>query len=178
MVQEALQQAQGVTGSVGNQMETGMSPGIPELQPLRATQGSTGGVPEMFNPDQETDSNGTQGLDSKFSNQIERMVADAPGNANVFSGRRDTGRQKELWQEALQKYGSEQEARRWVAPPTGTRMSDGTIAQGSRHESGIAADLKYENDSVKQWFHDNAHRYGLHFPLDNEDWHIEPIGSR
>lgn len=136
------------------------------------------GPPQVGGDWSETDSDGIKGLDSRFSNNIERMMKDAPAEVTLFSGRRTNKRQTELWKEALQKYGSESAARQWVAPPAGTRMSDGSIAKGSRHESGIAADLRYANAAAKKWVHENAHRYGLHFPLGNEDWHVEPIGSR
>lgn len=181
LLRNALQGAQqAAQGPVGSQHETSsvLSPMAP-MSPLgdfASDLGPTGMTAETQG--QETDSKGIKGLDSRFSNNIERMMQDAPGNLTIYSGRRETSHQKELWDKALEKYGSESAARKWVAPPTGTRMSDGSIAKGSRHESGIAADLKYADDATKRWVHENAHRYGLHFPLNNEDWHIEPLGSR
>jgi LAS superfamily LD-carboxypeptidase LdcB len=95
------------------------------------------------------------------------MLAAAPGAINIKSGKRDRAHQERLWQEALQKYGNEREARRWVARPG-----------HSRHEWGIAADLGYADDALRQWAHQNAAQFGLHFPLSNEPWHIELLGSR
>lgn len=113
-----------------------------------------------------------------FNSQLERFLAAAPGKISITSGKRDSGRQKELWDQALAKYGDEATARKWVAPPAGTKMSDGSIATGSKHEHGVAADLNYADEATKQWAHENAGNYGLHFPLGNEPWHVEISGSR
>jgi hypothetical protein len=56
----------------------------------------------------------------------------------------------------------------------------------SKHETGHAVDLKFPGgEEARQWVHDNAHLYGLHFPLmaqakgiPYEPWHIEPIDAR
>jgi len=52
----------------------------------------------------------------------------------------------------------------------------------SNHEYGIAADLKYmpKTQTCLNYYHTNAKKYGLEFPLLNhpthpENWHIEPI---
>ena len=52
----------------------------------------------------------------------------------------------------------------------------------SNHEYGIAADLNYIPYTSKclNYYHNNAHKYGLNFPLlyhetHPENWHIEPI---
>lgn len=177
MLQDAM------TGNIGGanvrpqQQSQGLK--LDPLQPLGNFQGGQQtGPPQVGGDWSETDSKGTKGLDSRFDNNIQKMMQDAPGGLTIYSGRRTSDRQTELWKKALQKYGSESAARQWVAPPAGTRLSDGSVARGSRHESGVAADLSYANDATKRWVHENAHRYGLHFPLDNEDWHVEPIGSR
>src|SRR5690606_34774935 len=72
-----------------------------------------------------------------------------------------------LWEQALQKYGSPEKARKWVAPPG-----------RSFHNHGTAADLKFLNDAAKAWVHQNAGQFGLAFPLANEPWHIELHGNR
>lgn len=46
----------------------------------------------------------------------------------------------------------------------------------SNHEFGLAADLEYSDDAARRWAHENAARFGLHFPMDYEPWHIELIG--
>lgn len=177
MLQDAMSGNLG--GSNVRPQQQTQGPQFQPLSPLRTSNvSSLAPLPQVGGDWSETDSKGTKGLDSRFDNNIQRMMQDAPGELSIYSGRRTNQRQTELWQQALQKYGSESAARQWVAPPAGTRMSDGSVAKGSRHESGVAADLRYANDATKRWVHENAHRYGLHFPLDNEDWHVEPIGSR
>ena len=101
-------------------------------------------------------------MNPQFQTAIERLIADAPGQVSITSGFRDPEKQQQLWADALDKYGDPEVADDWVARPG-----------GSRHEWGAAADLSFASDEVRQWVHQNAPKYGLHFPLDNEDWHIE-----
>jgi hypothetical protein len=84
-----------------------------------------------------------------------------------MSGFRSPERQAQLWQNALSKYGSPEAARKWVAPPG-----------RSQHNHGNAVDLRYLNPQATAWAHENAARFGLNFPLSNENWHIEPVGAR
>lgn len=95
------------------------------------------------------------------------MLKDAPQGVEIFSGHRSEERQQELFTAAVKKYGSVAEARRWVAPPG-----------YSMHNTGKAADLRFASPEVRDWVHRNAPKYGLHFPLSNEPWHIEPVGAR
>lgn len=106
------------------------------------------------------------GMDGAFSESLRRMMEAIPG-ISISSGFRSTERQAALWAEALRKYGSEAEARKWVAPPG-----------GSQHERGMAADLRYASPSVRGEAHRRAGEFGLTFPLRNENWHVEPIGGR
>ena len=102
---------------------------------------------------------------------------DAGHNISLQSGMRTTERQAELFAAAVRKYGSEAEARKWVAPPG-----------RSFHEKGTAADLNYAGAGMKGdtaqaqaarlWAHQNASRFGVTFPLGNEPWHVEPAGQR
>jgi hypothetical protein len=118
------------------------------------------------------------GLDDRFAVKVSRLLQAAPPGISeklgVFSGRRTYARQAELWSEALVKYGSPEEARRHVAPPG-----------HSNHESGFAADLSYNGKSLEHappevvsWLHDNAGKFGLKFPLGNENWHVEDDSTR
>lgn len=126
----------------------------------------------------EPDTN-KQGLsESTFNSALEKMIAASGGKISITSGKRGNAKQRSLWQNALKKYGSESAARKWVAPPAGTKMSNGSIAKGSQHEHGLASDLKYADAATRKWAHDNAARFGLHFPLSNENWHIEMKGTR
>lgn len=111
------------------------------------------------------------GLDAQFQNALARMIAEAPetvrAGLRLSSAYRSPERQEQLWQEALAKYGSPEAARKWVAPPG-----------RSQHNHGRAADLKYLSPEARAWAHENAARYGLAFPLSNEDWHIELASAR
>jgi hypothetical protein len=114
------------------------------------------------------------GLDDDFASRLARFTAAAPQPITIQSGYRDNQRQAGLWQQALQKYGSPAEARKWVAPPG-----------HSMHNRGLAADLGYGGGGLGKgdaglidWAHKNASQYGMTFPLPNENWHIEPIGAR
>lgn len=111
------------------------------------------------------------GMKDEFSGALANMIQSAPpeiqDSLRVSSGYRSPERQAQLYQEALAKYGSEAEARRWVAPPG-----------NSQHNHGNAADLKFLSPAAKEWVHRNASQFGLSFPLNNEDWHIELAGAR
>lgn len=89
------------------------------------------------------------------------------------SGFRDPARQAQLWKQALARYGSPQEARKWVAPPG-----------GSAHQSGRAIDFhlvgRNSSNNVAQlrtlpayrWLVANARRFGF-YPYEREPWHWE-----
>lgn len=104
-------------------------------------------------------------MDPQFQSRLAEFLAAAQeqaGNIVITSGARSIERQAQLWQQALEKYGSEAEARKWTAPPG-----------RSQHNHGRAADLQFESDAVRDWAHKNAEAYGLVFRLQNESWHIE-----
>ncbi len=118
------------------------------------------------------------GLQEGFGNKVAALLQAAPPGIReklgVYSAYRDEGHQNELWQAALKKYGSAEEARKWVAPPG-----------NSEHNKGDAADLGYGGQSLKDappevvnWLHQNAAAFGLKFPLANENWHIEDSSTR
>lgn len=109
---------------------------------------------------------GTEGMNPKFASSLEQLIRDSGGRVWIVSGYRSVEEQQSLWDNALAKYGSEDAARQWVAPPG-----------RSNHNKGIAADLGF-SDGGLEWTHQNAARYGLYFPMDWEEWHIEPMGSR
>lgn len=111
------------------------------------------------------------GLQSAFAEKLAKMLASMPadlkGGITINSGYRSIERQQQLWLEALQKYGSPEAARRWVAPPG-----------NSQHNKGNAADLGYSSDAARQWAHVNAGNFGLSFPMSHEPWHIEDQDAR
>lgn len=102
-----------------------------------------------------------------FNSAIQKLIAASGGKISVSSGKRSSQRQAQLWAEALKKYGSPEKARKWVAPPG-----------HSKHELGLANDLKFADPATRAWAHQHAGEFGLTFPLANESWHIEPIGVR
>lgn len=111
------------------------------------------------------------GMQPDFIGSLEAMIAAAPEeirkNLKITSGYRSNDRQSELWADAVKKYGSVEEARKWVAPPG-----------KSQHNHGNAADLEFLTPEAKAWVHANAGEFGLAFPLANEDWHIEAASAR
>nr|WP_280142658.1 D-alanyl-D-alanine carboxypeptidase family protein [Methylobacterium gossipiicola] len=111
-------------------------------------------------------------MDWDLKSRLANMVADMPENLRakfqINSGFRSPERQAELFAAAVKKYGSEEAARKWVAPPG-----------NSMHNHGRAADLNMNGDpAVKEWLHANASKYGLGFPMSHEPWHIEALDAR
>lgn len=104
------------------------------------------------------------GLNPSFETALNQLIADSNGKISISSGYRSPERQAQLWEEALQKYGDPEIADNWVARPG-----------KSNHGRGIAADLRFADDAVRNWAHKNAVKYGLHFPMSWENWHIEPL---
>lgn len=123
-------------------------------------------------------------MQPQFQVALANMIQNAPpeiaSGLEIFSGTRTVERQTQLWEDALKKYGSVAEARKWVAPPPGVHGST-----GSRHNHGNAADLSWNGQridkapaEVREWLHKNAAQFGLSFPLGNEAWHIEAADAR
>lgn len=118
------------------------------------------------------------GMQAPMQDRLTALFMSAPTDIakklGIFSGARSVERQKQLWAQAVKKYGSAEKARRWVAPPG-----------RSMHNSGRAADLAYNGKSLRHapqnvldWVHENAGRFGLHFPLGHEPWHVEMVEAR
>jgi hypothetical protein len=93
---------------------------------------------------------------------LQRLIADAPGRVTP-------GKRTRSYEEQVRLYERYKAGKGPLAAKPGT----------SKHSDGRANDLKYENQATKRWVLQNAHRYGLHFPLlkAGEDWHIELIGG-
>jgi hypothetical protein len=89
------------------------------------------------------------------------------------SGFRDPARQAQLWQHALAKYGSPEEARKWVAPPGGSAHQSGRAIDfylGGRNASTNVAQLK--TVPAYRWLVTHARRFGF-YPYEREPWHWE-----
>jgi len=81
----------------------------------------------------------------------------------IASGFRTLERQSLLFKRAVNKYGSESEAAKWVLPPG-----------ISRHPMGLAIDVNYPSDPLgAAWLESNGWRFGLCRVFDNEWWHFE-----
>ena len=78
----------------------------------------------------------------------------------VESGWRSPEHQQQLLDEAISKYGSEEEAARWVATP-----------ETSPHVSGDAVDLGPSDATA--WLSEHGAAYGLCQIYGNEPWHYE-----
>jgi hypothetical protein len=102
-------------------------------------------------------STGGSEADTLWAN-LQRMIADAPGKITP-------GKRTRSYEEQVRLYERYKSGKGPLAAKPGT----------SKHTDGRANDLKYENQATKRWALENAHRYGLAFPLLNhgEDWHIE-----
>jgi D-alanyl-D-alanine carboxypeptidase len=86
-------------------------------------------------------------------------AADAGVEFFVDSGWRSPEHQEQLLREAVSKYGSEEEAARWVATPN-----------TSPHVSGDAVDMP---SGAAAWLSEHGAEYGLCQIYDNEPWHYE-----
>jgi hypothetical protein len=105
---------------------------------------------------------GVANLDSHLLAALQQAANDAAGDGvefNVDSGWRSAAYQERLLQEAVSKYGSEEEAARWVATP-----------DTSPHVSGDAVDL---GSDASTWLSDHGAEYGLCQIYANEPWHYE-----
>jgi hypothetical protein len=92
--------------------------------------------------------------------RIQAMMAAAPGKIGIASGTRSHTEQAQL-------YANYRAGKGNLAAPPGH----------SKHELGLAADLKFASPGVRDWAHANAARFGLVFPIASESWHVEPIGN-
>lgn len=102
-------------------------------------------------------------LDPDLLAALQRAASDAEVDGvglRVNSGWRSAELQERMLQDAIAEYGSEAEARRWVATP-----------QTSAHVSGDAVDLGPL--PALDWLAQRGWRYGLCQTYANESWHYE-----
>jgi hypothetical protein len=115
-------------------------------------------------------SDSLSGLDPQFRAVIEAMMAAAPPDIarelRIKSAYRSREVQAQLFKDAVRRYGSEQAARHWVAPP------------GKSNHEGRAIDWQYLSPKAGEWARANASRFGGAFPLGHEPWHMELAGAR
>ncbi|GGR87019.1 D-alanyl-D-alanine carboxypeptidase [Streptomyces aureoverticillatus] len=102
-------------------------------------------------------------LDPDLLKALRQAATTAAGDGLEFyvnSGWRSPEYQTQLLREAVSKYGSEDEAARWVATPT-----------TSPHVSGDAVDIGRSDATA--WLSEHGAEYGLCQIYKNEPWHYE-----
>ncbi|GAA3936222.1 M15 family metallopeptidase [Actinomadura viridis] len=102
-------------------------------------------------------------LDPDLLKALRKAATDAADDGVEFyvtGGWRSPGYQKRLHREAVAKYGSEDEAARWVA-----------TAATSPHVSGDAVDIGHSKATA--WLSKDGAEYGLCRIYRNEPWHYE-----
>ncbi|WP_233157152.1 MULTISPECIES: M15 family metallopeptidase [Amycolatopsis] len=102
-------------------------------------------------------------LDPDLLGALRQAAKDAAGDGVEFivnSGWRSRDYQEQLLRDAVSKYGSEEEAARWVA-----------TADTSSHVSGHAVDIGPAE--ARAWLSEHGARYGLCQIYRNEPWHYE-----
>ena len=106
---------------------------------------------------------GVAKLDPALLGALRHAATDAAGDGVEFvvnSGWRSPEYEEQLRHEAVSKYGSEEQARRWVATPN-----------TSAHVSGDAVDIGPSRAAA--WLSQHGSRYGLCQIYGNEPWHYE-----
>lgn len=155
------------------------APGISAPAPSKSAQRGRGGAvgeADGVVPDGTTVFDDTipavAELDTGLLTALRAAAKDAAAygvDFQVNSGWRSPAYQDRLLREAVGKYGSEEEAARWVATP-----------ETSPHVSGDAVDIG-ESDA-QMWLFEHGAAYGLCPVYRNEPWHYElrteAIGSR
>jgi zinc D-Ala-D-Ala carboxypeptidase len=144
----------------------GESPGPPGESPALGGRGALGEADGAV-PDGTTVFDdqvpGVANLTPDLLAALRRAATDAADDGVEFfvdSGWRSPAYQEHLLQEAVSKYGSEEEAARWVATP-----------QTSPHVSGDAVDIGPSDATA--WLSEHHAQYGLCQIYANEPWHYE-----
>ena len=137
-------------------------PDVPRTQHRGALGEAGGAVPDRTTvfDDQIP---GVANLDPALLGALRRAAADAANDGLHFfidSGWRSAEYQEQLLREAVSKYGSEEEAGRWVAAP-----------DKSAHVSGDAVDIGPSDAAA--WLSEHGAGYGLCEIYGNEPWHYE-----
>ena len=107
-------------------------------------------------------------LDKQLMNRFKAAQAAAKKDGQalyIASGFRTLSRQQTLFAQAVRRYGSVQEASKWVAPPL-----------VSHHPWGVAIDVNYPDEPAGAgWLEVNGSKFGLCRIFENEWWHFEPV---
>ena len=98
-----------------------------------------------------------------------------PDALRITSAYRSPELQGQLYQEALKKYGTPEETRRWVAPAGRSQHNFGTAVDFANLQGQL---LRDPNSPEAKWLKANAAKFGLAVPLSNEPWQVELEGAR
>jgi hypothetical protein len=137
------------------------SSGVPRIEHRAPLGEADGAVPDgttVFDDDP-----GVANLDPALLGALRQAASDAANDGVelfVDSGWRSPAYQEQLLREAISKYGSREEAARWVATP-----------KTSAHVQGDAVDIG--PSAAAQWLSDHGAGYGLCQIYGNEPWHYE-----
>lgn len=102
--------------------------------------------------------------------EIQKIAQSKGIQVKINSSHRSIERQRELFDQAVKKYGSVRKARKWVAPPG-----------KSRHNYGNAIDLNLLRNGRKipqREFDRIIAEAGMYRPMSWETWHIEPLSTK
>jgi D-alanyl-D-alanine carboxypeptidase len=143
------------------------SPAPPPIHVLRGEHRAALGEADGSVPDGTTvfddEVAGVANLDADLLGALRQAATDAAADGLAFvvdSGWRSRAYQAQLLDEAVARYGSEQEAARWVATP-----------DTSAHVSGDAVDIGPA--AAASWLSAHGAAYGLCPIYGNEPWHFE-----
>lgn len=112
-----------------------------------------------------TSSSGPGRLTDEMSSRVQAAINAAEEDGVelvVTSGWRSAEYQQELLDEAIEEYGSREEATHWVLPP-----------EDSNHVNGTAVDVGPREGMA--WLDEHGWEFGLCRRYDNEPWHFEPL---
>lgn len=118
------------------------------------------------------------GMQSKLLAMLDAAPPEVRQYIRIMSGHRSVERQRQLFAEAVVKYGSPQAARHNVAPPGHSRHNTGDATDLSYDGAGTTAKLSPAGRRAMEWVHQNAGQFGLAFPLGHEPWHVEDADAR
>jgi zinc D-Ala-D-Ala carboxypeptidase len=141
----------------------GVGPGSAAVSRHRGALGEAGGAVPAGTTVFDDAVPGVAELDPALLGALRQAATDAAAEGVEFvvnSGWRSPAYEDQLRREAIAKYGSEQEAARWVA--TGTT---------SAHVSGDAVDIGPSGAAA--WLSEHGAAYGLCRIYGNEPWHFE-----
>jgi D-alanyl-D-alanine carboxypeptidase len=157
-----------ITAALGDQLlRSSSSTAASPIDFLRSEHRSAPGRAERAVPDGATvlddETPGVANLDPDLLGALRQAATDAADDGVelfVDSGWRTPEYQDQLFREAVSKYGSEEEAARWVA-----------TAETSAHVSGDAVDIGPSDATL--WLSEHGAEYGLCQIYGNEPWHYE-----